>query len=49
MIAMAQGDVAAATEWLSTSLSRNPAWSPLHAPRAAAALAELEGVAEVSR
>jgi hypothetical protein len=27
--------------WLGQSLARNPMWSPLHAPRAAAALAEL--------
>jgi tetratricopeptide (TPR) repeat protein len=51
MIAAAQGDVAAARRWLTRSLERNPAWSPLHAPRAAAALAELGGpaLAEVTR
>ena len=41
MIAAAQGDDAAARYWLGQSLARNPMWSPLHAPRAAAALAEL--------
>ena len=36
MIAAAQGDVPAAREWLTASLARNPAWSPLaraHRPR----------------
>lgn len=42
MIAAAQGDIDAARTWLSASLARNPAWSPLHAPRAAAALATLD-------
>ncbi len=41
MIAKAQGDDAWARRWLGQSLAANPAWSPLHAPRAAAALAEL--------
>ena len=41
MIAAAQGDDPAARRWLGASLARNAAWSPLHAPRAAAALAEL--------
>lgn len=51
MIAAAQGDLPAARRWLARSLERNPAWSPLHAPRAAAALAELGGlaIAEVTR
>jgi tetratricopeptide (TPR) repeat protein len=51
MIAAAQGDIDAARTWLTASLERNPAWSPLHAPRAAAALAELGGttIAEVTR
>ncbi len=41
MIAKAQGDDAWARFWLGESVAANPAWSPLHAPRAAAALAEL--------
>ncbi|CAN5582479.1 tetratricopeptide repeat protein [soil metagenome] len=41
MIAKAQGDDPMARAWLGESLRRNPSWSPLHAPRAAAALAEL--------
>jgi tetratricopeptide (TPR) repeat protein len=41
MIAAAQGDRRAARAWLARSLAANPAWSPLHAPRAAAALATL--------
>ena len=41
MVAAAQSDDAAARSWLGQSLARNPMWSPLHAPRAAAALAEL--------
>jgi len=41
MIAKAQGDDASARLWLARSLSRNAAWSPLHAPLAAAARAEL--------
>jgi len=41
MIAKAQGDDAAARLWLARSLARNADWSPLHAPLAAAALAEL--------
>jgi tetratricopeptide (TPR) repeat protein len=41
MIAKAQGDDSWARRWLGESLAANPAWSPLHAPRAAAALAEL--------
>lgn len=41
MIAVAQGDAPAGREYLTESLARNPAWSPLHTPRAAAALAEL--------
>ena len=41
MIAAAQGDDAAARLWLGRSIAANPTWSPLHAPRAAAALAEL--------
>lgn len=51
MIAAAQGDLPAARRWLTRSLDRNPAWSSLHAPRAAAALAELGGLAmaEVAR
>lgn len=51
MIAAAQGDEAAARRWLAQSLERNPAWSPLHAPRAAAALETLgrPAMAEGSR
>jgi tetratricopeptide (TPR) repeat protein len=45
MIAAAQGDPSAARGWLTRSVERNPAWSPLHAPRAAAALAALGGTA----
>jgi tetratricopeptide (TPR) repeat protein len=41
MIAKAQGDDAWARRWLGESVAANPAWSPLHAPRALAALAEL--------
>jgi tetratricopeptide (TPR) repeat protein len=41
MIAKAQGDNAWARRWLSQSLSANPGWSPLLAPRARAALADL--------
>lgn len=41
MIAKAQGDEAWARRWLTDSLAMNPKWSPLHAPRAVAALAEL--------
>lgn len=41
MIAKAHGDDAWARRWLGESVAANPAWSPLHAPRAAAALAEL--------
>jgi tetratricopeptide (TPR) repeat protein len=41
MIAKAQGDDAWARFWLGESLAANSNWSPLHAPRAAAALAEL--------
>ena len=40
-IAAAQGDDAHARAWLGRSVGANPAWSPLHAPRAAAALAAL--------
>ena len=46
MIAAAQGDDAAARRWLGASVARNPAWSPLHAPRAAAALAGLDAGSE---
>jgi len=50
MIAAAQGDTTAARTWLSASLARNPMWSPLHAPRAAAELAKVGGtLAKVSR
>ncbi len=45
MIAKAQGDDAQARSWLQQSLAANPMWSPLYAPRAAAALAELGGAA----
>ncbi|MEO7118659.1 MAG: tetratricopeptide repeat protein [Candidatus Limnocylindrales bacterium] len=38
MIAVAQGDVDKAREWLTAALSMNPDFSPLHAPRAQAAL-----------
>jgi tetratricopeptide (TPR) repeat protein len=38
MIAKAQGDTAAATKYLEQSLSRNPHFSPLYAPRAQEAL-----------
>jgi len=41
MIAAAQGDKEAARAWLGASLASNAAWSPLHAPRAAVALAEV--------
>jgi len=41
MIAKAQGDDAWARLWLGESVAANPAWSPLHAPRALAALAQL--------
>jgi len=41
MIAKGQGDDPSARLWLARSVADNPAWSPLHAPRAAAALAEL--------
>ena len=41
VIAAAQGDDAQARIWLTESLSRNSGWSPLHAPRAAAALGEV--------
>lgn len=41
MIAKAQGDDAQARSWLEQSLAANPTWSPLYAPRASAALAEL--------
>jgi tetratricopeptide (TPR) repeat protein len=43
MIAKAQGDTAQARIWLTQSLSANPVWSPLFAPRAQAALTELGG------
>ncbi|MFN8623243.1 MAG: tetratricopeptide repeat protein [Chloroflexota bacterium] len=49
VIAAAQGDEASARTWLAASLERNAAWSVLGAPRAAAALAALEGTAEVMR
>ena len=32
MIAAAQGDIPAAREWLTASLARNPAWSPIRSP-----------------
>jgi tetratricopeptide (TPR) repeat protein len=41
MIAKAQGDDAWARRWLGQSLAANPGWSPLLAPRARAALADL--------
>jgi tetratricopeptide (TPR) repeat protein len=43
MIAKAQGDTSQARTWLAQSLASKIHWSPLHAPRAAAALAELGG------
>jgi tetratricopeptide (TPR) repeat protein len=42
-IASAEGDDDQARDWLGASLSMNAHWSPLHAPRAAAALAALGG------
>ena len=41
MIAAAEGDAPAARLWLGRSIDANPAWSPLFAPRAAAALTAL--------
>jgi len=43
MIAAAQGDAAAAREHLSNALQLDPHFSPLHGPRAQAALADLGG------
>jgi tetratricopeptide (TPR) repeat protein len=43
VIAAAQGDVDSARTWLAESVRRNPAWSPLHAARARAALEEVSG------
>jgi tetratricopeptide (TPR) repeat protein len=41
VIAAAQGDQGQARTWLAQSLERNVGWSPLNAPRAAAALGEV--------
>jgi tetratricopeptide (TPR) repeat protein len=41
VIAAAQGDHERARIWLTESLARNASWSPLHAPRAAAALGKV--------
>jgi len=43
MIAQAQGDTEAARDFLSRALEQDPYFSPLYAPRAQAALAELGG------
>jgi tetratricopeptide (TPR) repeat protein len=44
-IAQAQGDRAAARDWLNRSLERNPNFSPLYAPQARQALASLSAAA----
>jgi len=48
MIAAAQGDVAAARQWLSASLARNPGWSPLRAPIARQTLDGLSAASPAS-
>jgi tetratricopeptide (TPR) repeat protein len=45
MIAQAQGDSVAARDWLARSLERNPSFSPLYAPLARQALANLSTAA----
>ena len=45
MIAQAQGDSVAARDWLARSLERNPNFSPLYAPQARQALANLSTAA----
>lgn len=45
MIAQAQGDSAAARAWLGRALERNPSFSPLYAPQARQALANLSAAA----
>jgi len=45
MIAQAQGDSVAARDWLTRSLERNPSFSPLYAPLARQALANLSTAA----
>jgi hypothetical protein len=45
MIAQAQGDAAAARNWLNRALTLNPHFSPLFAPQAQQALAQLNAAA----